>query len=481
MERYPAIMILLNLPQSYIPKAEFVLRTICYILRLNPKFVYGPRHEGVHLYYGPYSDLDCPIKSHNDPRSAEFFEKRELYPLEDVNFCQYKREFIPFLFSLPGAIFSFKADTVMFRKDIVASGFYFLTCWHEYILGFHGQNRGRVDFRQSLQYRWDFTDVPVVDVYCQMLLYVMSEYLPQFIREIDWHKNRRFAMSLSHDIDYWDFWGSGHRAETFRYNLRTFFKRPVNATYKIIGHAFHKNLIHNPYQLTHNLLAKETKRGMKATWFLFGKNDFDDERQNYISDPQIQASLLQLLGQQEVGLHGSPESAYDPTVLKAEMDNLSRIGFKVTGYRAHYLTFDYQKSFSILEDAGILYDSTLGYWENIGFRAGISYPFRPFNIEQNRPFRVLEIPLIVMDTTLYSDKAMNMSPAAAKRSLRRLIDLAAKYQSHLSLLWHNTSFDPIDYPLWAGVYWSTLRYALKRNGWVTSLQDIYKEQVTLSY
>jgi len=152
----------------------------------------------------------------------------------------------------------------------------------------------------------------------------------------------------------------------------------------------------------------------------------------------------------------------------------------VKGYRSHYLCFDYQKSFKILEQAGIQYDSTLGYWESIGFRAGISFPFYPFNIEENRPFRVLEIPLIVMDTTLYSKKAMNLTPNSAVRRLKRMVNLAERYQSHLSLLWHNVNFDPIDFPFWGSVYWSILRYAIKKNGWITTLNDIYNEWVTLS-
>jgi hypothetical protein len=86
-----------------------------------------------------------------------------------------------------------------------------------------------------------------------------------------------------------------------------------------------------------------------------------------------------------------------------------------------------------------------------------------------------------MDTTLHSPKAMNLSYFSAKRSLKRLIDIAEKYQSHLSLLWHNTTFDPIDYPFWGKLYWDVIDYALKNQGWVTSLKDIYEEWVTLSY
>ena len=288
MDKYPNIVILLNLPADYLPKAEFVLRTYCYVLRLNPMFVYGKHYEGAHLYYGPQTGRDYPIKIHYDEHTAEFFTQRELYPLDQVNFCLFKKEYIPFLFSQPGAIFSFNPEKVVIRKDIVASGFYFLSCWHEYILGFHGQRRGRVDFRQSLQYRWDFTEVPVVDVYCQMLLFAMGNYLPQFIREISWHGSRRFCVSLSHDIDYWDYWSAGQKTEVFRYNLHSFFKRPVTATYKILGHTLHKNLIHNPHRQARWILNRERKLEVDSTWFLFGKDDYEDVRQNYISDADIQ-------------------------------------------------------------------------------------------------------------------------------------------------------------------------------------------------
>ena len=481
MDKYPNIVILLNLPQLYIPKAEFVLRTYCYILRLNPKFVYGTRFEGVHLYYGRHTEREYPIKIHFNESTADFFEQRELYPLDQVNFCPYQNEFIPFLFSRHGAIFSFDQESVAFRKDIIASGFYFLTCWHEFILSERGQKHSRVDFKQSLQYRWDFTDIPVVDVYCQMLLYVMGIYLPQFIREISWSENKRFSLSLSHDIDYWNYWAGRQQFDSFRYNLRTLLGRPFSALYKILGHAVHKNLIHNPWRVVRRMVNKEAIHGVKATWFLFGRDDFEDTRQNYISDVRVKEQIIDLLGQQEIGLHGSPDSAFDPQQLLQEMENLREMGFEPTGYRSHYLSFDYQKSFTNLENAGIKYDSTLGYWEQIGFRAGISFPFFPFNLKENRPFRVLEIPLIVMDTTLFSKKAMNLSLVNARRSLRRLIDLAERYQSHLSLLWHNTTFDPIDYPFWSSLYWDAVKYALRKKAWVTSLHDIYEEWVTQSY
>ena len=92
MERYPNINILINVPQRYLPKAEFVLRTYCYILRLSPKFYYGSHSEGIHLYYGTSSEINYPVRIYFDSATADFFEKMELYPLEKVNFCKYRQE-----------------------------------------------------------------------------------------------------------------------------------------------------------------------------------------------------------------------------------------------------------------------------------------------------------------------------------------------------------------------------------------------------
>lgn len=481
MDKYPNINILLNVPRYYLPKAEFVFRTMCYTLRLSPKFYYGLHSEGVHIYYGKANSQRYPIRIYYSDETADFFEQRELYPLENVNFVKYIKEYIPFLFSQNGGIYSLYDDFCVIRKDIIASAFHFLTCWHEFILSSKGMPHGRVDFKQSLQYRWDFTEIPVVDVYCQILHRMVQIFLPEFIRDIRWNETKSFALTLSHDVDYWQYWTTKQILETYQYNLSTLYKRPLNALFKTIGHTIDKALNNNPWNRIRRIIRREEAQNVQSTWFLLAKRDFPDQRQNYLFDVQYKEQVLDLLSQKEIGLHGSPESAFNLEALNAELDNLRQLGFNPTGFRTHYLHFDYQKSFSILEKAGIKYDSTMGYWEHIGYRAGVSFPFYPFNIAENRPFRVLEIPLIVMDTTLLSHKAMNLFTIQAKRRLNKLTKRSSIYQSHISLLWHNTTFDNIDYPFWGGLYWSMIKYAKKRNGWVTSLNHVYDEWVNISY
>jgi hypothetical protein len=481
MEKYPNINILINVPRTYLPKAEFVLRTYCYILRLNPKFYYGQHTEGIHIYYGVYNNHNYPVRIYYQSETAEFYEGLELYPLELVNFRKYNKEFIPFLFSQNGEIYTFYEDFCAVRKDIVASGFYFLSCWPEYILSSRGIPRGRVDFRHSLQYRWDFTEVPVVDIYCRILFKVISILLPEYVRDILWNEKKDFALSLSHDVDYWHYWTPDHMLKTYQYNLATSYRRPLNALYKLVGHTLSKAFYNDPWRKIRYIIRKEEARNVQSTWFLMAKDDYEDSRQNYISNPAYKEQVLDLLGQKDIGLHGSPESAFDLEVLTRELKVLKDMGLNPAGFRTHYLHFDYQKSFSMLEQAGVKYDSTLGFWEHIGYRAGISFPFFPFNLKENRPFRVLEIPLIVMDTTLLSVKGMNLNAFSAFLRLSGMLARSANYQSHLSLLWHNTTFDFIDFPFWGNLYWKMIGKARNKNAWITNLTQIYEEWVNLSY
>jgi len=228
-------------------------------------------------------------------------------------------------------------------------------------------------------------------------------------------------------------------------------------------------------------MKKEEKRRVRSTWFLMAKDDYPDSRQNYITNPEYREQIKELLQDKDVGMHGSPEAAFDLDVLKREMSVLQELGFIPIGFRTHYLHFDYQKSFAVLEQAGIKYDSSLGYWEHIGYRAGTSFPFYPFNIKENRPFQVLEIPLAVMDTTLLSKNAMNLNVFSARLRLSDLISRSAAYNSLLTLLWHNNTFDKIDYPGWGGLYWRTINNAKKRNARITDLKSIYEEWVNLSF
>ena len=48
---------------------------------------------------------------------------------------------------------------------------------------------------------------------------------------------------------------------------------------------------------------------------------------------------------------------------------------------------------------GIEVDSTLGYAEKSGFRCGTCIDYHPYDFKNDKPMKIIERPLILMDTT----------------------------------------------------------------------------------
>ncbi len=486
MDSFPNINILIKTDDSFTNKAEYVLRTFCSILRLNPKFFYGSTYDHVHIYYGKETSNSYPIKIYHNPDAPKFYEGDEVYQANKLRYNKYKGNYIPFLFSPQGQIHNISRAHAKVNKDIIASGFYFLSCWHEKILCKKAKVENRFDFYRSLQYQGGFIELPVFDIYADILRNILEVVLPEFTRENEWGNRKQFYATLSHDIDYWNYWTQEHHNFTIKYNSKRLLKRPLNALYKIVAHTFRRILSHS-YQRMRKIVRHEEYTSINATYFLLA-GDLDDEfrlpnkkivkyennRHAYLQHPKYRTQIEGLLHDHDVQLHGTPKSSFDADVLNYELNNLSEVAEQTIGYRSHTLSFDYHTSFDVLEKSNILYDSTVGFWEHIGYRCGTAYPFFPFNFKENRPYRILEIPLTVMDTTLMSSHCMHLKPWQAYGRIKKLIDNAIKYNSHVNILWHNTSFESIDYPFWGNLFWMVLKYIKKRNGMVISISDLYQ-------
>jgi len=145
------------------------------------------------------------------------------------------------------------------------------------------------------------------------------------------------------------------------------------------------------------------------------------------------------------------------------------LGRKVTGYRNHYLRFCVPDSWEILEKAGFGYDTTLGYPDMVGFRNGMCHPFRPYNLRTDTEVSILEIPMIIMDGTLFDsvrsyDEAWEMT--------KRLIDTVADCQGVLTLNWHTNNFNCPFRGSWPRLYEQMLQYCYNRGAWMKNVQTV---------
>ncbi len=165
----------------------------------------------------------------------------------------------------------------------------------------------------------------------------------------------------------------------------------------------------------------------------------------------------------EVALHGL-DAWNDAARGKGEaaaIDGLAEASER--GVRMHWLYFE-AGSPSRLEQAGFTYDSTSGYNEAIGFRAGTSQVFRPPGVAQ-----LLELPLHVMDTALFYPSRMNLAPDDARAAVMALVDEAARHGGVLTINWHDRSLAPER--LWDGFYRQLLAALDTRTPWFATAAD----------
>ena len=164
-----------------------------------------------------------------------------------------------------------------------------------------------------------------------------------------------------------------------------------------------------------------------------------------------------LSANREIAVHGI-DAWRDIAKGRDERKQVQKItGTAETGVRMHWLYFDSQAP-AILEKAGYSYDSTVGYNETIGCRAGTTQVFKHPDVDH-----LLELPLHIMDTALFYPSYMNMSDKQAGAAMLPLIENAARFGGVLTINWHDRSLGPER--LWDDAYVSLLRELRVRTPW----------------
>ncbi len=167
----------------------------------------------------------------------------------------------------------------------------------------------------------------------------------------------------------------------------------------------------------------------------------------------------------EIAVHGI-DAWRDSAKGRDERERIQEItGTVEIGVRMHWLYFNSQAPLTI-EKAGFSYDSTFGYNETIGYRAGTNQVFKHPNVDH-----LLELPLHIMDTALFYPSYMNLSDEQAGAAMLPLIENATRFGGVLTINWHDRSLGPER--LWGDPYVTLLHDLRARTPWfATAAQSV---------
>jgi hypothetical protein len=328
-------------------------------------------------------------------------------------------------------------ETICFNFDLPAATLFTLTRAEETVSR-DRDNHGRFPASASIAVKEDFLHRPIVDEYGFAFEQALQCLMPR------WSSSRKpLRVKLSHDVDVLG----------IPFSLRS-----------TVGHTFQRR---NPRATIQDFLSLVTVRKpvyleslaqfaqLSADYaldsaFYWKASPASENDSGYDPRNAKIMSMLNWLNERgfESGVHPGYETFRSQQKLRAEVDTLREwIANDELGGRQHYLRW-LPETWRDWEACGLAYDSSVGFAERIGFRAGTCIPYRPWLWEENREANLIEIPLLVMDRTLAY--YMKLSPQESFVRVLKCTEKCRAVGGVFTMLWHNEAlFEPVYGDLYA--------------------------------
>ncbi len=407
-------------------------------------------NDGLVITYGErYFDVECSKRIHI--YQSRLFGKDYLKPcsLPEKPLKRYRN--IPVVYSGKTGVENrvmMQADTIRTDIDILASAFFMLTRYEEYLLQ-QRDNYNRFKGSDSLAYEERFIGSPIVNQYIELLWEWIKHLYPKAERRTLWG-DRSFAAFISHDIDHIRKFRTIYPAARY-FLLEQDISKGCRAGIDFIRSLL--NIENDPAYCLDTICRLESRYGFRSSFYWMTSS-------SYRMDSRHAGKLLEIIRafEGEIGLHPNTGTYNCLEKLAAEKSKMEKVlGYRVEGCRHHYLQVSAPLTWRIQEQLGLKYDASFGFHDIEGYRCGICYPYRAFDLEENRMLNLVEVPLVIMDTTLNA----RYNAAQSIEVIKQHIDTCRMYKGIISLLWHNDALDSYDWDGWNRIIEEALQYLHK--------------------
>jgi hypothetical protein len=272
----------------------------------------------------------------------------------------------------------------------------------------------------------------------------------------------RFLVALTHDVDLL---GGGGLATAGRKLAGAVVRRSRRRLREGTSFALDALRGRDPAYPLDAMLSAEDGRG--STCFFLTRQE--DPRDGYPERyrPELAAALERTRAAGlEVALHASYRARDRSGAIAEEARSLEG----PQGLRHHYLRSDPSRLAAELREAGLRYDSSIGWPSRPGLRAGTPYPYRLWDPERREP-GPWELPLAVMDATLAEERYLELGPDAAYEKSVAALEAVAEHGGAVALLWHPPMHHPRLSNGFDRVYRRLLAWIDERGGWAGSAAE----------
>lgn len=356
---------------------------------------------------------------------------------------------LPLLFGAPlpsGSMIQLGQDRVELGVDILGTCFFMLTRYEE-VAAPHTDKRGRYPASVSLAARGGFLSRPVVHEYLEVLWGCMRRLWPGLER-----RRRAFRRIVSHDVDHPFRYRFGVRhvlgalAHDVRHNLPV--AGQVLGVMRDVLAVRAGDCRRDPYYTFDAIMDVAERRGEPHAFYIFGgRSDPRLDPKYDVSHPLMRRLLNHIHSRgHEIGLHTSFHTYQDGGRIRREFEHLRRVcaeeGIRQDrwGVRQHFLRWSMPLTPRYLDEAGLDYDTTLGFADQAGFRTGACFEHAVYDLRRRVVLKLVERPLIAMECSVIDAQYMGMGleQERAWEHIRLLEARCRHYQGDFTLLWHNS-------------------------------------------
>lgn len=340
--------------------------------------------------------------------------------------------------------YQFSKETDFNTFDIFSAIFYLITRAEEYG-DYIPDTHGRFPSTQSVLNQLDLLQTPIVDRWLKEFKCKLEN---QIKGEINYKSGFRFISTV--DID--QFYAYKHKP-LIRWS-GSLVRDILHRDWDKVSQRFSKI---DPYDTFQDINAIHKRLGIDITYFILtassGKYD-----KNISPDSQTFKRKVNDLNEFKLGIHPSYTTFSFAERLKKEKEILTNTSEKkIHISRQHYLRMKLPETYRNLIDLGIKEDYTMGYADQVGFRAGTSYPFYWYDLEKDKKTNLKIIPFQIMDVTLKN--YLGLTADKAKTIAKGIIDKIRDVNGVCTIIWHNSSFYNLEgWEGWQDVYTDILEY-----------------------
>jgi hypothetical protein len=352
---------------------------------------------------------------------------------------------LPLIYGEPSLDASVQDRIITLPIDIFGSAFFMLTRYEE-VVRKERDAYDRFPAAVSLAYQEGFLKRPIIDEYVEVLWASMQHLWPQLRR-----KPRQFELKVSHDVDSPSRFGFCNPRSFVRRMggdilKRGAFKNACLAPWIALNT---RKALHplDPYNTFNWLMDQSEKFGLtSAFYFMCGRTDPFRDTDYEPEHPAIRGLMRRIYHRgHEIGLHPSFNTYQNPNSIATEAARLKRIcaeeGIKQHewGGRMHYFRWETPTTLYGWQQAGMTYDSTLGYADCPGFRCGTCQEYPAFDPVAGEVLKLRIRPLIVMECSVIAESYLGLGTTSkAFEMILQLKNACRKVNGNFTLLWHNS-------------------------------------------